>query len=147
MSRDPRELQTERLILRPFRLDDADDVFACANDDEWDRYFYTAVPHPFGRRDAEEYVAGRLLAPWDENPTFAIVLDGTVIGGIEVHVDAQNQVAEVGYSVARRHWGKGLTEEAVSAVIDYASGAFGFARVYTAADAHLGSWRVWRRSA
>ena len=35
---EPVELRTERLLLRPFNLDDVEDVFTYASDPEWARY-------------------------------------------------------------------------------------------------------------
>lgn len=36
---DPVELRTERLFLRPFKLDDVGEVFAYASDPEWARCY------------------------------------------------------------------------------------------------------------
>ena len=38
------ELRTDRLLLRPFRLEDVDDVFEYARDPEWTRFL--PVPQP-----------------------------------------------------------------------------------------------------
>ncbi len=143
MTIEPTELRTERLLLRPFQPEDVDDVLAYANDEEWSRYLFTAVPFPYSRRDAEEFIAGRVLARWDRTPTFAIVLDGTVVGGINLGVDASNHVAEIGYSIARQHWSKGLVTEAARAVIDCGFQTFELAKLVARADErNVGSWRV-----
>ena len=104
----PVELTTERLFLRPFALEDADDVCAYASDPEWALYLLLRMPAPYVRRHAEEFIASRLLAPWRTNPTFAIVLDTTVIGGINLRIDEAEETAALGYAIARAHWGKGL---------------------------------------
>ena len=44
----------------------------------------------------------------------------SVIGGIDIGFDFENRVGEMGYSLARRLWGKGLATEAAGAVIDAA---------------------------
>ena len=97
------ELKTERLLLRPFRLTDAEDVFAYDKDSEWSLYLGRRMPRPYLRRDADEYVAKRILAPWDSNPTFAMVLDTTVIGGVGLKKRESSDNAELGYGVARTH--------------------------------------------
>ena len=51
-----REIRTERLLLRPFRPSDVDDVFAYASDPEWSANVPN-VPYPYKRRHAEEFVA------------------------------------------------------------------------------------------
>lgn len=56
---DPVELRTERLLLRPFPLEDANDIAQYATDPEWAKYI--PVPQPYTRRDAEKFVAGRVL--------------------------------------------------------------------------------------
>ena len=132
------ELKTDRLLLRPFKLEDVDDVYAYAKDPEWDRYLGLPLPQPYARRDAEEYVAGRVLADWSTEPTFAIVLDSTVIGGIGLRIIETHQRAELGYALARVHWGKGLMPEAVQAVIDWAFREYGSAKIYATADLRNG---------
>jgi RimJ/RimL family protein N-acetyltransferase len=112
----PTELRAERFLLRPFRLEDVDDVFAYASYPEWGRYLPT--PQPYTRRDAEEFVARRVLDAWDTHPTFAVVYQSKVVGGIELGVDASKEIAELGFSIAREHWVKGLVPEAARAVID-----------------------------
>ena len=136
------ELKTERLLLRPFRLEDVDGVFEYAADEEWARYMPT-VPQQYTRRDAEEFLAGAVLAPWETNPIFAIVLDSTVIGGISVRVDVQNETGELGYAIGRPYWGQGLMPEAGTAVVDWAFEEFVLAKVHARADLrNVGSQHV-----
>lgn len=134
MSAETVELKIERLLLRPFRLKDVDDVYAYAKDPEWERYLGLPLPQPYTRRDAEAYIAGRVLADWSTEPTFAIVLDSRVIGGIGVRISAAHQRGEMGYALARVHWGKGIMPEAALAVIDWAFGEHGLAKIYASAD-------------
>lgn len=137
------ELHTERLLLRPFRLDDTGGVLAYASDEEWSRYLPPRIPYPYRRADAEEFVAGRVLEDWSENPTFAIVLDGRVVGGINLRVHAADRIGDLGYSIAREQWGRGLMTEAVEVVIDCAFRTFDLAKVVAGADErNVGSWRV-----
>ena len=137
------ELKTERLLLRPLRLEDVDDVYAYARDPEWERYLGLPLPQPYTRRNAEAFVAGRVLASWGENPTFAIVLDSTVIGGIGLRIADAHQRAELGYALARVHWGKGLMPEAAGVVMDYSFVEHGLAKIYAMADLrNVRSYRV-----
>jgi len=55
MTIEPTDLRTERLLLRPFRLDDVNDVVAYANDQQWSRYL-VRIPYPYSRRDGEQFV-------------------------------------------------------------------------------------------
>ena len=134
------ELRTERLLLRPFRSGDVDDVFAYATDPEWSRYL--PVPDPYTRRDAEEFVARCLLADGERRFEWAVVHDGRVSGGVSLTVHRPG-VAELGYSTARLLWGQGLATEAARAVIAHAFENLGLVRIQAFADVrNKGSWRV-----
>jgi ribosomal-protein-alanine N-acetyltransferase len=140
---EPVELKTERLLLRPYRLTDAEDVFAYAKDPEWSLYLGRRMPSPYLRRDADEYVATRILAPWDSNPTFAMVHDSKVIGSIGLKKRESRDDAELGYGMARAHWRKGLMTEAAHAVVDWGFKNLGLAKIFAMADLpNQGSWRV-----
>lgn len=112
-------VQTERLTLRPFALGDVEDVLAYARDPEWSR-FLRDLPQPYGRAEAERAVAQQILMDRVQEPSWAIVLEGRVIGGVVLLLDFSNRSAEIGYSVGRRHWSQGFGTEAVRAVIDLA---------------------------
>ena len=115
----PECIQTPRLLLRRYRLTDAEDAFAYARDPEWGR-FLPPVPRRYERRHADEFVAGQVLADWGQEPAWAMEHEGRVVGGVSLRLARRNARAELGYSVARWLWGRGLTTEAVSAVIDQA---------------------------
>ena len=135
-------IETERLTLRPFELGDVDDVFAYARDPEFSRY--VRMPRQYARGHAEEHVARSVLRDWDSRPRWAIELDGTVIGGLNLAIDLGDRTAELGYGIARMHWGKGLAPEAARAVIDAAFETLvGVNRIWAPADArNLASVRV-----
>ena len=139
---EPTELQTDRLLLRPWSLADVGDLLSYADDPEWAE-FLPPVPIPYTRGDAEVFVARNVLASWEIRPVFAIAFDSTVIGAVNLDIESQNLVGSLGYALARRHWGKGLMPEAVRAVIDWAFGELGLARVFSLADLrNERSWRV-----
>ena len=115
----PESIQTPRLLLRRYKLTDANDVFAYAQDPEWAR-FLPDVPQPYERRHAEEFVASHLLKDWRAEPTWALEHEGRVVGGVGLRAELRHARAELGYALARWLWGRGLMTEAVSAVIDAA---------------------------
>jgi len=136
------ELRTERLLLRPFGVGDVDDALAYRDDEEFAR-FLPWVPQPFTGRDAEEFVARNVLEPWEHYPTFAVVLDGRVVGSINLEVDAGNQTAMLGYAIARDHWAKGLRPEAGRVVISCGFETFKLAKIWASTDLRdERSWRV-----
>jgi len=140
---EPPELRTERLLLRSLRLDDVDDVFAYAADDpEW-AFYNKPVPQPYTRQHAEEFVARCVGADASRDLEFALVLDSRVVGSVRLTIDKEHGTAGLGYSIAREHWGKGLTPEAVRAILDWAFPTFGLTKVISSADArNERSWRV-----
>ena len=135
------DLNTERLLLRPFQFEDVDDVLAYASDPEVARY--VPLPQPYTRDDAVEFIARQVLADWSTQPAFAIVLEHRVVGGIGLRIQESHGIAELGYALAKPHWGQGLMPEAARAVIAWGFGRYGLHKVYTFADTrNRRSWRV-----
>ena len=118
------ELETERLLLRKMRLDDAEAVFAYASDPEvtryvlWDTHRSVEDSESFLRSATEGYERGD-FGGWG----VVLKVDGAFVGtcGVDAGYAPEHARAELGYVLSREHWGKGLMTEAVRAVI-----AFGF---------------------
>lgn len=114
-----RQLETERLILRRFEIDDALPMFEnWASDPEVSRYT-TWLPH-----ESVE-VTRALIAEWmqryDEpdyyNWVMVLKATGEVIGNISVvRTDDAAGECELGYCMTRRLWGRGYMPEAARAV-------------------------------
>ncbi len=139
---EPSELKTDRLLLRAWSAGDVDDFLAYSKDDEMAR-FIPGVPKPYARRDAEQYVAKRILRSWETHPSFAMALDSTVVGGIGLSIDVANEVAELHYGIGRAHWGKGLTTEAARAIVAFGFENYGLEKIFAVADLrNRRSWRV-----
>ena len=117
----PYVLNTSRLVLRPYEFGDVNDILAYAADEEWGRYL-SATPQPYRREDAVQFVARQALTDRAVHPGWAIVLDGAAIGGINIRFYYEWVVAEMGWSIQRRLWSKGLATEAARAVADAAFG-------------------------
>ncbi|MDA0352785.1 MAG: GNAT family N-acetyltransferase [Chloroflexi bacterium] len=139
----PAILRTERLLLRPHLESDADDIYAYARLEEWSRYHLPIIPYPYSRDDADTFIAAMLAADWATDANWAVVLDERVIGGVSLRLEASEQQAELGYSLAPAHWNRGFTTEAARAVLDYAFFVLALDEVVARADArNIGSWRV-----
>ena len=117
-------LETERLILRDWTLDDLDDFFEYAsNPDVGPRAGWN--PH----KDKEESL--KILNRFIEGKkTFAIVYkeNNKVIGSLGVEFyELEEKLTEfdgyrgrsIGYVLSKDYWGRGLMPEAVKAVVDY----------------------------
>jgi RimJ/RimL family protein N-acetyltransferase len=140
---EPVELRTARLLLRPWRLNDAGFAYERVQDPEFGRFILASLPNPYLFGHAEQFVANAVLRDWANEPSFVFELDGRAIGDVSVRVDAQHAIAEMGWGVAREHWGKGLMTEAAGAAMRWAFDTYDLARVYARCDAeNVGSWRV-----
>jgi [ribosomal protein S5]-alanine N-acetyltransferase len=122
------ELETERLLLRRMRLDDAQAMFAYASDPEVTRYVLFETHRSV--KDSEAFL--RLAVEGYERGDFGgwgVVLkdSGRFVGtcGVDLNYAPEHARAELGYVLSREHWGKGLMPEAVRAVI-----RFGFGRMH-----------------
>ena len=129
----PTAIRTRRLTLRRVRLSDVDDVFGFASEDVWSRLLRPDASGPYQRRDAERWVAGRRLADWRTEPTWAVEFDGRMSGMVGLNIEVEHSRAELSYALTRELRGQGLTTEAARAVVD---------RVFL--DTKLG--RVWART-
>lgn len=130
----PEVIETDRLRLRPWRLGDVEDVLSYAQDPEWSRYLQM-LPLPYERQHAEQFIARQLLLDRVTHPAWAIQHEKDVVGGVNLHFDFDNALCEIGYSIARAHWNKGLCTEAVRAVIHAAFSTFpDLNRVHARAD-------------
>ena len=121
------ELETERLLLRKMRLDDARAMFAYASDPEVTRYVLFDTHRSL--EDSETFL--RFAVEGYERRDFGgwgLVLkdSGAFVGtcGVDFGYAPEHARAELGYVLSREHWGKGLMPEAVRAVI-----RFGFGRM------------------
>jgi len=145
-----KRLETERLLLRPFRESDGEAMFRnWANDPEVCRYL-TWGPHETVN-DSRGIAA--LWASRSGEPAFyqwAIELKelGEPIGSISVvRRDDTVAAAEIGYCIGRRWWGSGLTPEALRAVVRYLITEVGVNRVSARHDVgNPNSGRVMRKA-
>jgi len=114
-------LETSRLRLRKLAIEDAADIFAYASDPEVTRYLRfsehksMADSRAFLLRTLQSYRSGADLL-WGIELKSA----GRIIGGCRLNCNFQHRAAEVGYVLARGHWGQGFAPEAVLAVAGFA---------------------------
>ena len=123
-------LKTERLILRPFRVSDADAMYKGWASDPAVTKYLTWTPH----ENVE--MTRALLALWEEESKkpnvyhWAITLDGELIGDVNlVYVDEAQERAITGYCIAKKHWGKGIVTEAYREVLRFCFEEVGFHRI------------------
>lgn len=114
-------LMTPRLILRPWRESDLEDLYAYASVDGvgqmagWNPHRSMAESQAI----LDMFVQGKR--------TFALEYNGKVVGSLGVDEYSEKnhpelstmQGREIGYVLAKECWGQGLMPEAVRAVIDW----------------------------
>ena len=112
-------LETERLLLRPVRRKDAEDIYSYASDPEVARYVLWE-PHR-SLSETRAYIRCiRSLYHRGLPSSRAVVRrdSGHVIGTIGfMWYSDTNSAAEIGYSFSRAEWNRGYATEALNAVI------------------------------
>lgn len=102
-------------IIRPWQRCDARALFAALSDPAILNNLRDGLPYPYTEADALEYI--QAMRDADPNTTFAyaIEVDGTVVGSISANrqENIHSRTAEVGYYLARSHWGAGVMTDAV----------------------------------
>ncbi|WP_214894271.1 GNAT family protein [Exiguobacterium sp. H66] len=117
-------LETDRLLLRPMRQEDVDDLFAYTQDEETARYVTWNANQTV--EQAEQFLT-YVLSNYEQGKQAPWAIEwkatGQMIGTIDfIHLLLdENKQAELGYALSRQFWGKGIVTEAVERVL-----AFGF---------------------
>ena len=127
-------IETLRLLLRPFRLDDAPVVHELAGDRDIAATTMN-IPHPY-----EPGMAGAWIAEHEPGyrdgttATFAITLrdDAELVGAIGLRIDRNLGKAELGYWIGKPYWNNGYASEAAIAIIDFGFDALGLNRIHAA---------------
>ena len=113
-------LRTKRLTLRPARMSDAADLYEYSKDPEvarhvlWDAHQSVGDSRGYLRYAVRQYRQD-LPASWGIELKENHKLIGT-IGFMWINRDHNS--AEVGYSLAREYWNRGIMSEALSAVLN-----------------------------
>lgn len=126
------KLETDRLVLRKFKEEDASDMFTnWTSDSEVTKYLSWSA-------HSSVEISKQLIGMWVdsynnmEHYQWAIELreTGDVIGNIsllEINNNAEN--CEVGYCIGKAFWNKGIMTEALSKVIQFSFNEIGFQHI------------------
>ena len=123
-------IETPRLRLRPYTLDDVDALSEVLCGHENMRFF----PNRFERKDAEERIQKNLRRYAEDGVgQWALVLKpGNKFGGycglVRLEIDGSREI-EVGYALARSAQGRGIATEAARACMNYAFTKLGEQRI------------------
>ncbi len=121
--------QTKRLVLRPWREEDAEELYKYASDPEVGPI--AGWPPHTSVDNSREIIRNVLSAP----ETYAVCLKetGKPIGSVGLH---RNDIAEtddeyeLGYWIGKPYWGRGLIPEASREILRYAFEDLGMNRIW-----------------
>ena len=114
-------IQTRRLTLRPYTLDDIPALVPLIGAREV-AATTLRIPHPYTEDIAREFIA---LAEKDETSgqcvRRAIILrqTGALCGGVGLQIEPEHRRAELGYWIGVPYWGNGYATEAAMAMVKY----------------------------
>ncbi|HHT77667.1 MAG TPA: GNAT family N-acetyltransferase [Clostridiaceae bacterium] len=139
------EMSTERLILRPLVMEDAEKVFSRWAGDpdntrfmQWDTHKDISV--------TREWLNTEVLALKDDHHyNWAVINkeDGEIIGSMGFYMNGDKGLFEIGYIIMKSFWGRGLVTEAAKRIILFAKEKLGAKEMFAkhAVD-NIGSGRV-----
>ncbi len=116
-----KRLETERLILRKFTVDDAEDMYKNWCSDEKVTRFLSFNPHESAEA-TRELLVGWVAAYEKGARNWVVQLKetGEIIGSISVIAESKKHgTCEVGYVYGYNYWGNGYGTEALRAVLEY----------------------------
>lgn len=129
-------IETERLVLRRFRNEDAVTLAAYRNDPEVARYQSWSTPYSLdkARYSVQTMVASDPAMPGWFQWAVELAESETLIGDVGVNLADNLKQAEIGYTMATDHQGHGYATEAVRAVLDHAFKIQGLHRMSAECD-------------
>jgi RimJ/RimL family protein N-acetyltransferase len=114
-------IETDRLVLRQFVLDDAAAVFRIQSDPEVMRY--TGEPPAANIDEIRQMLAERPIADYARFGfgRWACILksNGELIGGVGLKYLPELGEVDLGYRLRRDYWGQGFATEAARACVEY----------------------------
>lgn len=131
----PKQLETERLILRAFALTDAEAMFNnWCNDPEVTKYM-TWNPH--GTLEVTKSLLSSWINEYEEGNKYRYGIclkeNNLLIGSIDV-VKFVDSCPEIGYCLSKQYWNNGFMTEALNELIRYLF-ELGYKKILIQADA------------
>jgi RimJ/RimL family protein N-acetyltransferase len=132
-------LETTRLILRPFDLDDLDDVCSYESRPEVVRYLYWEARDRAGSREAlDRNMRRTALEEAGDGLVLAVVWRevGRVVGQVSLQwLSKEHRQGEIGFIVNPDYQGRGLAAEAAEVILRFGFDDFGLHRIMGRCDA------------
>lgn len=124
--------------LRNWTIQDAKDISTVMNDKEVLDNLRDGIPFPYTEKDGDNFINSVLNATADSQYTWAIYIDGKVIGSIGIFrkENIHSRTAELGFCIAKHYWGKGIVTAAVKEACEYIFTHTNIIRVFAEPFAH-----------
>jgi len=129
------EITTERLIIRPFKSTDLQDVFAIYNNDDTCKFL---LHNKWTHEDMQERFNKKLtngLLTKESMLSLAVIYKTKVVGDLSVWYTDMKDTVEIGYSFSNEVAGRGLATEAVSSLVYKLFDEFNVHRIQANLDA------------
>ena len=141
------QIETARLLLRHFKLDDLSAFSFIRANSEVMQYISTRRPQSV---DEVRWVIQLIIKNWREVgfDRWAVVekANNQLIGWCGLNYLEDSHEVEVGYGLAREHWGKGFIPEAAKAALRYGFEELGLEKIVAVAfPENLASRRVMQK--
>ena len=129
------ELSDGRLVLRPYRPDDAPAVASMCEDETALRWL--PMPDPYQLSDAEEWIADAGRRWRDDRFATWVAVDaavGHLVGSASVRVDVESEKGDIGYLVERSARGSGVATSMVALIVGWCLDDLGMGRLQIRCD-------------
>ncbi|QTA82778.1 GNAT domain-containing protein [Desulfonema limicola] len=129
---------TDRLTLRPFSRDDAENVQRLAGRKQIASKTIP-IPHPYELHMAYEWIGTHnQLFEKGEVVNFAVThrLEKYLVGCVGLNINKKYEMAELGYWIGIEYWGNGYCTEASKKVLEYGFETLNLNRIFAY---HFGS--------
>ena len=116
------QIETARFVLRLAQEADLSSMYTIFSEPDVARYLPYDAWSSMADGDAALARARKRLADGEALSLFIAAPEGnTIFGSIVLfHFDEGSAAAEIGYVIDKQHWGRGVSREAVSAMIEHA---------------------------
>jgi RimJ/RimL family protein N-acetyltransferase len=127
------KLETDRFIIKPISLDDAEEIYHNVKDYDIARWMIN-LPHPYPEDGAIKYInEATELMKKGLSYELPIRLKSTreLVGVMALlKVDTKNKNAELGYWIAKKFWNSGFATEASLRVLEFGFKVLNLERIF-----------------
>ena len=136
-------INTERLNIKPFSMDDADIIYRLYSDREIMKY----MPNDYMTMEDARKHTEKIVDDWQQIPPVdcemlvSLKSAGRKIGRCAIHIDGD--AAMIGWLLIQEEWNKGYATEITEALISYCINTLKLSRVWALCNPeNIGSWKV-----